>query len=98
MQLRAASVRQRARDTWGTVSPSLYWLLRASFGLALLTSLTLVVTGEEGPAAAARHGRRQGRVEKGGRRGVRSGGRCDGGDRAGAREESRAGEALDAAR
>eukprot|EP00966_Prymnesium_polylepis_P176405 4083385-Prymnesium_polylepis.1 len=44
-QLRAASVRQRAKDTWGTVSPSLFWLLRASFGLALLTSLTLVITG-----------------------------------------------------
>ena len=44
-QLRAASIKARASDAWGTVSPSLFWLLRASFGLALLTSLTVVITG-----------------------------------------------------
>jgi hypothetical protein len=43
--LAAASVRQRAKDTWTTVSPPLYWVLRASFGVALLTSLTIVVAG-----------------------------------------------------
>ena len=41
--LRTSSVRQRAKDTWVKVNPPLFWLLRASFGLGLLASLTLVL-------------------------------------------------------
>jgi hypothetical protein len=41
-QLRAQSVRQRARDAWSAASPPLFWALRATFGLGLLASLTLV--------------------------------------------------------
>lgn len=44
-ELRAASSKARAKDTWSAVSPPLFWLLRASFGLALLTSITIVITG-----------------------------------------------------
>ena len=40
--LRSSSVRQRAKDAWVKVNPPLFWLLRASFGLGLLASLTLV--------------------------------------------------------
>lgn len=40
--LRAESVRQRAKDAWTRVNPPLFWLLRASFGIGLLASLTLV--------------------------------------------------------
>ena len=40
--LRGASFRQRARDVWTTVSPPVMWTMRASFGLGLLASLTIV--------------------------------------------------------
>ena len=40
--LRSASVRQRASDVWDKTKPPLFWVLRASFGLGLLASLTLV--------------------------------------------------------
>ena len=40
--LRGATWRMRGRETWDTVSPALGWTLRASFGLALLSSVTLV--------------------------------------------------------
>ena len=41
-QLRRQSVRQRARDAWTAASPPLFWMMRATFGLGLLASLTLV--------------------------------------------------------
>ena len=40
--LRSATWRMRGRETWDAVSPALGWTLRASFGLALLSSVTLV--------------------------------------------------------
>jgi hypothetical protein len=40
--LRVSSARQRVNDAWTTVSPPLFWLMRASFGLSLIASLTLV--------------------------------------------------------
>ena len=39
--LRTQSVRQRGRDAWEAGSPALFWLLRASFGLGLIASLSL---------------------------------------------------------
>jgi hypothetical protein len=43
-QLRRASFKARAQEVWGTASVPLMWLLRASFGVALLSSLTIAVT------------------------------------------------------
>lgn len=43
--LRVSSVRQRVNDAWTTVSPPLFWLLRASFGIGLIASLVIVTTG-----------------------------------------------------
>ena len=42
--LRSATWRMRGRETWDTVSPALAWTARASFGLGLLASVTLVVS------------------------------------------------------
>jgi len=43
-QLRAASWKARAGEVWEKASVPALWLLRASFGVALLTSLTLAAT------------------------------------------------------
>ena len=43
-RLRRASLRARAGEAWDTASVPLFWLLRASFGVALLSSLTIAVT------------------------------------------------------
>jgi len=42
--LRRATWRMRGREAWDTVSPALAWTARASFGLGLLASVTLVVS------------------------------------------------------
>ena len=42
--LRSATWRMRGREAWETVSPALAWTARASFGLGLLTSITIVVS------------------------------------------------------
>lgn len=42
--LRTSSLRQRGKDAWTTVSPPIFWALRASFGVGLLASLALVTT------------------------------------------------------
>jgi hypothetical protein len=42
--LRASSLRQRASDAWDGVSPPIFWLLRASFGIGLIASLAMVTT------------------------------------------------------
>ena len=39
--VRASSVRARLRDAWSSASPPLFWLLRASFGLGLIASITI---------------------------------------------------------
>ena len=43
-RLRASSWRASVSQTWDRVSPSVFWLARASFGVALLTSLTVALT------------------------------------------------------
>ena len=40
--LRAATWRMRGREAWDTASPALAWTMRASFGVALLSSVTLI--------------------------------------------------------
>jgi hypothetical protein len=57
-QLRAQSVRQRARDAWSAASPPLFWALRATFGLGLLASLTLVTVAISTLAATSKDGER----------------------------------------
>jgi len=42
--LRSATWRMRGREAWETVSPALAWTARASFGLGLLSSITIVVS------------------------------------------------------
>ena len=42
--LRRATWRMRGREAWETVSPALAWTARASFGLGLLSSITIVVS------------------------------------------------------
>ena len=44
-KLRSASFRGRLRDAWASASPALFWLLRASFGIALLSSVAIAFTG-----------------------------------------------------
>uniref|UniRef100_A0A7S4BCP5 Uncharacterized protein n=1 Tax=Chrysotila carterae TaxID=13221 RepID=A0A7S4BCP5_CHRCT len=44
-QLRAASWKAKARDTWTQVKPGVYWLLRASFGVALVSSVAIATVG-----------------------------------------------------
>ena len=57
-QLRSASVRQRVKDTWSAASPPFYWMMRATFGLGLLASLTLVTVAITTLAASSKDGER----------------------------------------
>ena len=50
--LRSQSVRQRVRDVWGAASPPIMWMARASFGVGLLASLTLVTVAITAMAAS----------------------------------------------
>ncbi len=43
-RLRRASWRMRGREAWSAAAPPLAWLARASFGVALLTSLAICTT------------------------------------------------------
>ena len=38
-------VKTPPKDVWGTAKPAVAWLARASFGIALLSSIAIVITG-----------------------------------------------------
>lgn len=44
-QLRSASLRARVGEAWEVASVPVLWLLRATFGIALLSSIAIAVTG-----------------------------------------------------